>query len=361
MSAMRAQVRTSRTPIVEPQSFAVVQRDLRALEHERGLASFCFGDLHLWAQNASNNSALVHQLLLEVERMVAAGAERPVWVLNGDTFDSKKVWRRTESDMAVEQMMQRYAQEHKLAVVSGNHDHRLIQGMPAVEARQSARAPHRRGLVASLSWLSGVAMPGEVLLAVHGTSVYGAHSGAEAYAHAQGLSHAGATLPPHADMLVLPVADKLFVFRHGDVYDTWYHRNPPRLHIVKQLKHRLALVGTKTYEGIRWLRMRLDNYTSIDLRDLENTSKRWFNGHIRGVCMDIAEGLTEDARAIEQYLAREVAGTVAGHTHTPLFVEAHTGYRHVNPGHARSDVGLAVITRDGVLHPPLVVAPDSLR
>jgi hypothetical protein len=269
------------------------------------------------------------------------------------------LYRRTSFDVLVEEQRRLYASCGMLGDITGNHDHRVHAHFGPFGSHVPLCKKKKPAIAHDLGWMEERTLPRETVLAIaHDQLHLGPASGAGIQDTEASPAKLGA-LPGYADLLVLRIGGKLFLFRHGDLYDKWYCRHPPKGDVPKRVKHYLAHAGSGAYEGIVWLRHQLKKVGGVDhFRDMEGKVKQWFNGEFRTVCTDIAQGLSREARDMERLFKIPVGGTVAGHTHCGL-MGTFDGVLHANAHHCRSEVGIVLITADGVLHAPIIFADDQ--
>lgn len=343
-------------PVVASQPYDVVIDEVAAVHRRSPIVGFTIGDNHLWARKGTNNAKQISRLVSDIEAL-GEDSTLPYWLTIGDTWDSKRAHRRSADDLAVEVRMQAYAQVRRLCVLTGNHDHRVIAHPLDIMRTQHARANKKRGIESDLSWMQGMQLPDCTVLAVANDEVFvGPAAAALGFGSRQTVTSVLTRLPPYADLVVVRFAEVLYLLRHGDKYDGWWHRNPRlRDSPPKWFVNKVAHLGSHTYDGIGWLRRVLEKYFASQIRsDAENRIKRWYNEQLRDVCTTIPTELSREARELEVLLGHPISATLAGHTHTPLRGVFGT-HEHVNVEHARSEVGFAVWTANGVLHGPFVI------
>jgi UDP-2,3-diacylglucosamine pyrophosphatase LpxH len=312
---------------IHPMSLADGLDYAKKVAHERGIAAFIPGDVHLWGKSASSCSDVLQLFLDEVSF--------DHLVLNGDTFDANRYERRTLDDERVLDRIRALDAAERVHFIRGNHDHHILGTPHIVAERARATGANAGEDVPDLGWLRRPRMQDNVVFSmVDGALYFGdAHTGPGK----SGRSHE--EHPGSHDVLVLRLGGKNILFEHGDAHDRLVDRRYTEDSLIGEVSsflYNVVITLERAHEGIS----DISGYVKGQLN-------KW-----RGVCDSVAFGATE----WRNVLNFDLHGTVCGHTHNPTWTMVN-GLPHVNAGGMRGlRPSFAMVTADtGDLLPPVVV------
>jgi predicted phosphodiesterase len=277
----------------------------------------------LWGAEGGNQSGLFAHLLDVLPYQKVA--------LLGDIFDGVVYERETDADREVLSRIRNLDDDGRLHIVRGNHDRDFLRSPELVVDRARARAVGADATLPDVAWLTRSRLYDDVFYAETDRHVQVA-DGTRLQVHPR-KCHTGSS-----DVLVLRVGSGLVYLEHGDRYDrvaTRAHKNSILEQIGKGAYDMLVHME-KGHVGFGGLTATLKQKVSV-----------W-----RGVCGAVARGACTSSRR----LAHEVAATVTGHTHYPLYSDAEQ-IPHANAGSFRGyRPSFVIVTADtGEVLPPVVV------